>query len=157
LPAQVLGAEDLGYLTDAIPSTLSTQLGQIEGLDTKVPPTSLEFEKIHRNLATIADLYGVTSCIVSSITATDEHHFVLSVQLVEPRTGHIKWGQEYRGERGAYLELAHQAADGIRRQLRPASSMTGVARGTANSEAELALREGTYLLNRFNNGHQPKD
>ena len=32
--------------------------------------------------------------------------------------------------------------------------MTAAAGQTANSEAELALREGTYFLNRFNNSHQ---
>ena len=155
LPAQVLGAQDLGFLTDAIPSTLSTQLGQVEGLDTKVPPTSLEFEKIHRDLAVIADLYRVTTCIVSSITATDPEHFVLNVQLVDPRSGHILWGGRYDGLRGSYLELARKAADGIREKLRPAAaSVTAAAGQTANSEAELALREGTYFLNRFNNSHQ---
>ena len=155
LPAQVLGAQELGFLTDAIPSTLSTQLGQVEGLDTKVPPTSIEFEKIHRDLAVIADLYRVTTCIVSSITATDPEHFVLNVQLVDPRSGHIRWGGRYEGLRGSYLELARQAADGIRENLRPAaSSVTAAAGQTANSEAELALREGTYFLNRFNNSHQ---
>ena len=155
LPAQVLGAQELGFLTDAIPSTLSTQLGQVEGLDMKVPPTSIEFEKIHRDLAVIADLYRVTTCIVSSITATDPEHFVLNVQLVEPRSGRIIWGERYEGPRGSYLELARQAADGIRQKLRPAASSVTAATGqTANSEAELALREGTYFLNRFNNSHQ---
>lgn len=66
LPAQVFGAQELGFLTDAIPSKLSTQLGQVEGLEIKVPPTSLEFETIHRSLGRIADLYGVTRCLVSS-------------------------------------------------------------------------------------------
>ena len=155
LPAQVLGAEELGFLTDAIPSTLSTQLGQVEGLDRKVPPTSIEFEKIHRDLGVIADLYRVTTCIVSSITATDPEHFVLNVQLVEPRGGRILWGARYEGLRGSYLELARQAAEGIREKLRPAASSVSAAAGqTANSEAELALREGTYFLNRFNNSHQ---
>ena len=41
LPAKVYGADEFHYLTDAIPATLSTHLAQVEGLDTKVPPTSL--------------------------------------------------------------------------------------------------------------------
>ena len=45
LPAKVYGAEEFRYLTDAIPSTLSTHLAQVEGLETKVPPTSLPFER----------------------------------------------------------------------------------------------------------------
>jgi len=156
LPAQVFGAQELGYLTDAIPSTLSTQLGQVQGLETKVPPTSIEFETIRRNLGTVADLYGVTRCIVSSITATDQDHFVLNVQVVEPRSGEIKWGQRYEGRRGSYLELARQAADGIRQHLVPAaSSVTAAVGATANSEAELALREGIYFFNRYNNRHEP--
>lgn len=158
LPAQVLGAQELGFLTDAIPSTLSTQLGQVEGLETKVPPTSIEFESIHRNLGKIADLYGVKTCVVSTITATDANHFVLNVQLVEPRSGRILWSQQYEGQRGSYLELARQAADGIRQKLRPATaSVTSGGGAAATSEAELSFRQGQHYFNRYNYLHQPGD
>jgi tetratricopeptide (TPR) repeat protein len=158
LPAQVLGAPDLSFLADAIPNTLSTQLSQVEGLDTKVPPSSAEFETIHRNLSKIADLYGVNTCIVSSIAVTDPGHFVLNVQLVEPRSGRILWGQQYEGARGSYLELAHQAASAVRERLKPRASQTAAGAGqTTSSEAELDYREGMYFSNKYNNLHQPEN
>ncbi|HJZ10509.1 MAG TPA: serine/threonine-protein kinase, partial [Acidobacteriota bacterium] len=42
LPCKVYGASDVSYLTDAVPSTLSTLLGQVAGLETKMPPSSVE-------------------------------------------------------------------------------------------------------------------
>ena len=55
LPAKVYGAEEFRYLTDAIPATLSTHLAQVEGLDTKVPPTSLAFEQVKGDVQRIAE------------------------------------------------------------------------------------------------------
>ena len=79
------GAEEFHYLTDAIPATLSTHLAQVEGLDTKVPPTSLAFEQVKGDLQRIADAYQVSACVLSSVSVERER-LVLDVQLVEPRT-----------------------------------------------------------------------
>ena len=157
LPARVYGAEEFRYLTDAIPATLSTHLSQVEGLDTKVPPTSLEFEQVKGDLTRIADAYDVTSCVLSSVTASGDR-LVLNVQLVEPRSRRLRWSQEYEGPRASYLELIRQAAEGLREALRPAASPIGSTAGlTANSEAELALRQGQHHANRYNNLHHEAD
>jgi TolB-like protein len=157
LPAKVLGAQELGYLTDAIPSTLSTHLGSIEGLETKAPPTSIEFESIKGDLNQIAELYGVKTGVVSEIIA-DADRFVLNVKLVELRSRSVLWSKEYDGKRGSYIELARQAADGVRQALRPtAAPATSGAGLAANSEAELAFRQGQHFLNRYNNQHRSAD
>ena len=85
LPAKVYGAEEFHYLTDAIPATLSTHLAQVEGLDTKVPPTSLEFEQVKGDLKRIAEAFQVSACVLSSVSVERER-LVLDVQLVEPRS-----------------------------------------------------------------------
>jgi serine/threonine protein kinase len=44
LPCKVYGASEMNYLTDAVASTLSTHLASINGIETKIPPTSLEVD-----------------------------------------------------------------------------------------------------------------
>jgi serine/threonine protein kinase/tetratricopeptide (TPR) repeat protein len=151
LPCKVYGAPEVAFLTDAVPATLSTLLAQVEGLDTRVPPTSLEVEKVEGDLATLAELYGVSSFIVTSVNAS-AGGFALNVQLVDAATRKVRWGRQYQGSQETYNELAHQAADGIRLAIDPAAAP--IASPTLSSAAELALREGNYFLNRYGNlGH----
>jgi serine/threonine protein kinase/tetratricopeptide (TPR) repeat protein len=154
LPCTVYGAPEVAFLTDAVPGTISTLLSQVEGLDTKVPPSSLDVEKVKGDLKRIAELYEVSSFIVTSIT-TSPGKFALNVQLVDAATRKVRWGKEYEGPREAYNDLARKAAEGIRVALRPAAAP--VPASAIPPEAELALREGDYFWNRYGNLHQPPD
>lgn len=154
LPCKVYGAPESAFLTDAVPGTISTFLSQVEGLDTKVPPTSFEVEKVKGDLTKLADLYQVSSFIVTSIT-TSPGRFTLNVQLVDAATRKVKWGRQYEGPRETYNELAHQAAEGIRLAVRPTS--LPVPASTIPSEAELARREGDYFTIRYRNLSHPSD
>jgi tetratricopeptide (TPR) repeat protein len=154
LPCKVYGAPEVAFLTDAVPSTISTLLAQVDGLDTKVPPSSLEVDKVKGDLARLAELYQVSSFVLTSIT-TSSGRYVLDVRLVDAATKQVRWGQQYEGPREAYIDLAHQAADGIRQAVKPASSpvpATGVS-----SDAEMAFRQGAYFANRYNNLNRPAD
>jgi serine/threonine protein kinase/tetratricopeptide (TPR) repeat protein len=154
LPCTVYGAPEVSFLTDAVPGTISTLLSQVEGLDTKVPPTSYEAEKVKGDLSKLAELYQVSSFIVTSIT-TSPGRFALNVQLVDAASRKVRWGKQYEGPRETYNDLARQAAEGIRLAVRPAASpvpTTGVS-----SAAELALREGDHFWNRYLNLHHPED
>ena len=144
----------MAFLTDAVPGTISTLLSQVEGLDTKVPPTSFEVEKVKGDLTKLAELYQVSSFIVTSITPSPGR-FALNVQLVDAATRKVRWGKQYEGPREAYNDLARQAAEGIRLAVRPAASP--VPTSVVSSEAELALREGDYFWNRYSNLHHPSD
>ena len=154
LPCKVYGAPEVAFLTDAVPGTISTLLAQVEGLDTKVPPSSFEVEKVKGDLGRLAELYEVSSFIVTSIT-TSPGRFALNVQLVDAATRKVRWGKQYEGPREAYNELARRAAEGIRLAVRPAA--LPVPTSTVSSVAELALREGDYFWNRYNNLHHPPD
>jgi tetratricopeptide (TPR) repeat protein len=154
LPCKVYGAPEVAFLTDAVPSTISTLLAQVEGLDTKVPPTSFEVEKVKGDLGQLAELYQVSSFIVTSINAS-AGGFALNVEVVDAGTRKVRWGKQYEGPREAYNDLARQAAEGIRLAVRPAAPP--VRTSTVSSEAELALREGNYFSNRYNNLHHPPD
>ena len=84
---------------------------------------------------------------------------MLDVQLVEPRTRRVRWSKQYQGSREGYIALVSEAAEGLRRALRPESAPDTMTTGlsTKNSEAELALRRGQYYANRFNNRHVQAD
>ena len=151
LPADVFAPGSEAYLTDAVPSTLSTHLAGIEGIDTKMPPTRIEVERIDGDLDKLAAAYQVEAVVRSAVTA-EGSGFVLSVQVVAAGTKSLLWGEEYRGQRDGYLDLVRQAAEGVRGYLRPSAPAIGAAIETAaNSEAELALQRGRYASNRFNN------
>lgn len=154
LPCKVYGAPEVAFLADAVPGTISTLLAQVEGLDTKVPPSSFEVEKIKGDLTTLADLYQVSSFIVTSINASAEG-FALNVQIVDATTRKVRWGKQYEGPREAYNELARQAAEGIRLAVKPAASP--VPTGTISSEAELAFRQGMYYFDRYDTFTRPAD
>jgi tetratricopeptide (TPR) repeat protein len=146
LPCKVYGAPEVAFLTDAVPQTLSTLLARVEGLDMKVPPTSLEVEKVKGDLDRLAYAYRVSSFVLTSLTAS-AGSFTLNVQLVEAGTKRVRWGQQYEGPRESYNDLARQAAEGIRLALKPSASPVPTA--GVPSEAELAFREGKYLSGRY--------
>jgi tetratricopeptide (TPR) repeat protein len=154
LPCKVYGAQEVAFLTDAVPGTISTLLAQVEGLDTKVPPSSFEVEKVKGDLARLAEIYGVSSLVVTSIY-TSAGALTLNVQLVDAATRKVRWGRQYEGSRETYNELARQAAEGIRQAVRPAAPPV-LAPGVS-SESELAFREGAYYFNRYVNFNRPGD
>ena len=154
LPCKVYGAPDVAFLADAVPATLSTLLGQIDGLETRLPPTSTEVDKLGGDRGRLADAYKVSTFIVSSLVA-DRGQFSFNVQLVDPGNGRVRWSREYQGSRGEYMQLVHRAAEGIRSAL--VSGAPEVPTSTVPSEVELAYREGMYFLERYNNRHAAAD
>jgi serine/threonine protein kinase/tetratricopeptide (TPR) repeat protein len=154
LPCTVYGAPEVAFLTDAVPGTISTLLSQVEGLDTKVPPTSFEVENVKGDLGQLASLYHVSSFIVTSITPSPGR-FALNVQLVDAATRKVRWGKQFEGPREAYNDLARQAAEGIRLAVSPAA--VPIPTSALSSEAELALREGEYFSRRHGVLRHPAD
>jgi serine/threonine protein kinase/Tfp pilus assembly protein PilF len=154
LPCKVYGAPEAAFLTDAVPGTISTLLSGVDGLDTKVPPSSLEVDKVKGDLARLAELYQVSSFIVMSLDASPGR-FALNVQLVDAATRRVRWGRQYEGPREAYNELTRQAAEGIRQAFNPDTSPVPTA--TVSSETELAFREGNHFSNRYFTLYQPPD
>jgi len=146
LPCKVYGAPDVAFLADAVPGSISTLLAQVDGLDTKVPPSSVEVEKVKGDYARLAELYQVPSFIVSSLT-TSPGRFALDVQIVDAATRRLLWAQQYEGPRDAYNDLVRQAAEGIRQAVKPTASPVLTAR--VSSQVELAYREGEYYHTRY--------
>lgn len=151
LPCKVLGSPESVYLTDAIPSTLSTLLGEVQGMDTRVPPTSFEVGNVKGDLAKIAQAYQVQCLVMTTVTAQADR-LVLNVQLVEAQTRKLRWSHQYVGATAGYNDMAREAALGICKALLPEAALSVPASGaTSNSEAELARQQGDYYAVRYNN------
>lgn len=157
LPSNVFGPEENDYLADAIPNALSTHLSALKGMETKMPPTSLEMERSGGDLNKIADAYAVNAFVSSSVS-TEGDHFTLNVQLVDAHSRNLLWSQEYDGKRENYLQLVRNAADGLQQVLRPGESLAPPESGaTLNTEAELLYQRGFYHLRAFANRKQSED
>jgi serine/threonine protein kinase/tetratricopeptide (TPR) repeat protein len=156
LPSKVFAGAADQFMTDAIPNTISAHLSQVKGLETKVPPSSVEVDRVRGDLSTLADAYGVSAFVLSSLTA-DSDRLVLNVQLVDARSRRLLWSQDFEGRRGNYLALARGAAEQLRGAVRPDAAPVGAQAGTANSQAELAYQRGLHHFNRYNYQHLKAD
>ena len=114
------------FLTDAIPNTISAHLTQVKGLETKMPPSSVEVDRVRGDLGKLADAYGVSAFVLTSLTA-DTDRLVLNVQLVEARSRRLMWSRDFEGRRDSYLALARGAAEELRGAVRPAGRAGGRA------------------------------
>jgi eukaryotic-like serine/threonine-protein kinase len=157
LPARVQGPPDAQYLTDGVPSVLSSYLAGVNGLDTKVPPTSGEVERFKGDVQAVAHAYRAQLCLISSVMARGDQ-LVVVLQLEDPATRSAVWSRTFEGTQAGYLTLMKDAADGVRAALRPTASAVEAPRGqTANPAAMQALQKGQFLSNRFNNTHEKRD
>ncbi len=157
LPSRVLGQESDQFLADAVPNTVSTHLAQIEGLETKAPPTNSEFERIGRDLNAIASSYQVGAVVLPTVTAAGER-LILNLQLVAVPSRVVLWTRDYEDRRDRYVELARAAAEGIRQALRPATpEIPRAADVVRSSESELALHQGLFLADLYRRQGMPAD
>ena len=106
-----------------------------------MPPSSVEVERVRGDLGKLADAYGVSAFVVTSLTA-EANHLVLNVQLVEARSRRLLWSRDFEGPRDSYLALARGAAEELRGAVRPQAAPVIPQSSTSISEAELAYLRG---------------
>jgi tetratricopeptide (TPR) repeat protein len=157
LPTKVFGGLESGFLTDAIPDTLSTLLASVEGLDTRVPPSNVQVDKLQGDVTRVAEAYGVEFLVLTTVEAEgDRLH--LSVKLAEGATQKVRWAAQFQGTRSTYTTLLQEAAQGLVKALNPPGrAMGAVGKPVFSSEVELALREGKYLQRRYSTSKDSRD
>jgi TolB-like protein len=156
LRSKVAGQSSDQFLTDAIPNTISAHLTQVKGLETKMPPSSVEVAQVRGDLGRLADAYGISAFVLTSLTA-DTDRLVLNVQLVEARSRRLMWSREFEGRRDSYLALARGAAEELRGAVRPQATPVISHSTTSNSGAELAYQRGMHHFNRYNYQYEKKE
>ena len=121
-----------------------------------MPPSSVEVEQVRGDLGKLADAYGVSAFVLTSLTA-DTDRLVLNVQLVEARSRRLMWSRDFEGRRDSYLALARGAAEELRGAVRPQATPVLSQSTTSNSEAELAYQRGMHHFHRYNYQHEKKE
>jgi predicted Ser/Thr protein kinase len=94
LPSTVYAPKDDAFLAEAIPNTLSAQLTEVQGLETKMPPTSAEVERMGGDIGRIANAYGADALVLSSVMAQDGK-LVVNLRLVEARNRRLRRASEH--------------------------------------------------------------
>ena len=158
LPAEISGPQATAgyeYLKDAVPATLSTRLSTIEGIETKVPPTTLEWEAARRDVQQVVRAYAVRYYLSPHVYA-EQDRLALTLQLVQADTRRMIWSHDYSGTAAGYQTLIGNAAEDLRGVLRP-SAPHAIEAGTRASDSELAFQEGHHYWDRYNSLHQPAD
>ena len=157
LPAQVTGPPESQDLGAAIAMTLSNGLLDVEGLEVKATPSIQAFEQLNGDIEQMVSVYQVTSYVTPILVAQGDS-LTLTVQITGPDGRSVFFGHEYAGTMAQYLPLLREAANDVRQELRPGAAGTAAFAGqTTNSEAELALRQGQVISNRYNNTHEPAE
>ena len=157
LPATVYGPDEVAYLSEAVPSTLSAQLTRVPGLEVRVPPTSIDVERVNGDFGRVAAAYDARRYILTTVTSQRDQ-LLLTLQLVDAGTRNIVWSGEYQGQRRDYLDLIRRAGAQVARELAPSAPLPPApSAAIANSEAELAWRRGEYHRQRYSTTYRQID
>src|SRR5205814_5132144 len=107
------------------------------------------------DLPQLVHAYGVARYVIPTLLAQGD---ALQLDLVVSSDGRdVLSSCEYAGTRTDYLKLMNTAGDCLQQALRPASVNVAAPADPISSEAELALRQGQAVSNRYNNGHDAGD
>jgi len=157
MPARVYGEAGTAYLAEMVPALLSTWLTGTPGLETKVQPTTFEVEKVQWDLDRIARAYGARNLVLANLACRDGR-IELQFQVVDGASRDVRWAGSYQGPMKGLPLMTAQAAEAMLPCLAPQVRAPSRPRPRANSfEAEMALEEGRYHLNRFLALYLPED
>ena len=155
LPATLLGSQESAFLREGVPDTLTTLLAGVPGLDTKIPPTLPQVERMNGDPRRIAEAYRVDHLLLSTVTAQGEN-LTLSVKVAEAATQKILWAAQFQGTRATYTSLLREAAEGLTRALKPAGA-GAVGKPVFGSDVEMALQEGQFFQRRYGKTRDAQD
>jgi TolB-like protein len=156
LPANVSGPAEMKFLSDAVSHTLFAALAGAPGIETKAPPSSIEFEQVGSDVKRTALAYDVNLVVATDIKAEGER-FQLDVQVMDAVTQRVVWSSPFQGSRSEYRAMMHRAGEALIRALRPSAAAAAPVEIAGGVEAELAFREGEHHLDRYNNQHDVAD
>jgi serine/threonine protein kinase/tetratricopeptide (TPR) repeat protein len=159
VPAQVWGPPQFEWMKDAVSSTLTPYLLDIESLEVKNAPTSLTLEGLKNDVQRLVRAYGVPRYIQPIVNA-QPGKISMMLQLVDTDSQRVlAKGGSHDGTEEQYLLLIREAAEDVRQMVKPAAgALTATPAGVSvNSGAELAFRQGAYFWNRYNNSHDERD
>jgi serine/threonine protein kinase len=140
LPLENLSEEkENAYFADGVQDELLSNLAKIKELKVISRTSVMEYKSgIRRNLKEIAQQLGVRNVVEGSVRRSGDHVRV-SVQLIDARTDHHLWGENYDRTLADSLslqgDLATEIAAAVGAMLTPQEKARVVARPTNNPAA----------------------
>ena len=152
LPLENLsGDPSQDYFADGMTDALITSLGQISSLRVISRTSVIQYRGVHKPLPQIARALNVDA-VVEGTVLRSSGQVRITAQLIQASTDKHLWSQSYQRDLQDVLELQHEIASAIAKQIRvtltPGEQIRAGTKQTVNLEAYEAYLRGEYFLNR---------
>ena len=142
LPIRNLTGNDANaYLADGLTEVIIANLATLPGIRVPSSAATNAFRSTNESPAAIAGKLGVDVLLAGSVTEAADR-IRLNVQLIEPATGRVMWGQELIRTRATVLSAQSEVARTVAAQL---AIPAGEARAPTADQALSADAQDAYL------------
>ncbi len=135
------------YFSDGTTEAVIANLARIGGLRVTSRDSVMRYRATQKPLAEIARELGVAWVVEGSVQRSGEQ-VTMVMQLVEPATGTVRWGDTFQGSLTDIFFFQRQAAESVARQTRGGLSPTDRSRLAKVQEVDGAVYE-SYLKARY--------
>jgi len=145
------GNADLEYLSDGIPESLMNHLSQLSGLSVKARSSVFRYKGKDTEPGQVASDLQVQAVLNGRVAQRGEN-LVISLELVDGRSGNLLWGEQYSRKLGDLAalqsEIAHDVSQKLRARLTGAEENRVVKNQTQNAKAYQLYLQGRYNWNK---------
>ncbi len=135
------------YFSDGTTEVVIANLARIGGLRVTSRDSVMRYRATTKPLAEIARELGVAWVVEGSVQRTGQQ-VMMAVQLIEPATGTVRWGDTFQGTLSDIFFFQRQAAEAVARNTRGKISSTDRSRLAKVQEVDGTVYE-SYLKARY--------
>jgi TolB-like protein len=144
------GSAELEYLSDGIPESLMNHLSQLSGLTVKARSSVFRYKGKEPQPEQVASDLQVQAVLNGRVAQLGDG-LVISLELVDGRSGNLIWGEQYSRKLGDLAalqsEIARDVSQKLRVRLTGAEETRVVKNQTQNAEAYQLYLQGRYYWN----------
>jgi TolB-like protein/uncharacterized protein HemY len=144
------GSAELEYLSDGIPESLMNHLSQLSGLSVKARSSVFRYKGKDAEPEQVASELKVQAVLNGRVAQVGDN-LVISLELVDGRSGNQIWGEQYSRKLGDLAalqsEIARDVSQKLRVRLTGAEENRVVKNQTQNAEAYQLYLQGRYNWN----------
>lgn len=141
------GDKSQDYFSDGTTEVVIANLARIGGLRVTSRDSVMRYRATTKPLAEIARELGVTWVVEGSVQRTGQQ-VMMVVQLIEPTSGTVRWGDTFQGGLSDIFYFQRQAAEAVARNTRGELSSLDRSRLAKVQEVDGTVYE-SYLKARF--------
>jgi serine/threonine protein kinase/Tfp pilus assembly protein PilF len=145
------GNADLEYLSDGMTETLINSLSQLPNLNVKSRSSVFRYKGKEIDPKKLASDLSVQSLLIGRITQRGDQ-LTLNVELIDPATENVLWGNKYERTSSQLIALQHDVARDISSKVTKLSSADEAKLTktyTTNPEAYKFFLKGRYFSRQF--------